>query len=111
MSRDRARVDPARAATETREDAARVVAALLASASRRRRGASVKARTLARDVRWKRATHAVTCETIKSARVVRALFADVGGALGRLATIDGNGTERNGTVSYTHLTLPTTPYV
>ena len=59
MSRDRARVDPARAATETREDAARVVAALLASASRRRRGASVKARTLARDVRWKRATHAV----------------------------------------------------
>ena len=99
MSRDRARVDPARAATETREDAARVVAALLASASRRRRGASVKARTLARDVRWKRATHAVTCETIKSARVVRALFADVGGALGRLATTDANGTEMNGTAA------------
>jgi len=93
MSRDRARVDAARAATETREDAARVVAELLASASRRRRGASVKARTLARDVRWKRATHAVTCETIKSARVIRALFADVGGALGTLATTNSNGTE------------------
>ena len=96
MSRDRARVDAARAATETREDAARVVAELLASASRRRRGASVKARTLARDVRWKRATHAVTCETIKSARVIRALFADVGGALGTLATMNSNGTETRG---------------
>ena len=72
----RARAPDAVTLNETREDAARAVGALLAAAATRTRGASIKARTLAPHVRHKRATHAVTCETIKHARTIKIVFAD-----------------------------------
>ena len=87
---------------ETRQDAARAVSALLAAAATRRRGSSVKALTLAPHVRHKRATHAVTCETIKHARVIRELFFDACDALRALGEVGGGRTHRERGEAYVY---------
>ena len=87
---------------ETRQDAARAVATLLAAAATRRRGSSVKALTLAPSVRHKRATHAVTCETIKHARVIRGIFLDGGAALRAVMETSGEWTHRERGEAYVY---------
>ena len=72
---------------ETRTDAARIVSALLAAASRRQRGSSIKSLTLAANVQHKRATHAVTCETIKRVKIIKRLFAECADASGALEAL------------------------
>lgn len=82
---------------ETRQDASRAVATLLASAARRHRGSSIKALTLAAQVRHKRATHAVTCETIRHVRAIKTLFVDVGDPLEALTRDpEGSSSGREG---------------
>ena len=81
---------------ETRQDASRAVATLLASAARRHRGSSIKALTLAAQVRHKRATHAVTCETIRHVRAIKTLFVDVGDPLEALTRDPEESSGREG---------------
>ena len=87
MPRARARKPDAQTLLETRIDAGFIVGELARAARAKRRGSSVKALTLARSTRHKRATHAVVMETIKHARVVRELFR----AIDFDVALDGDG--------------------